>query len=86
MVRQFQYIADCHDRFCRNLLYRELNAVLVIYPDGGNTRLVSFQHFVMQRADGIEFFYAPSLLQRLNTQLVPCNDVGLEVFIFDIPL
>ena len=36
VVRQFQYIADCHDRFRRNLLYRELNAVLVIYPDGVN--------------------------------------------------
>ena len=31
-----KHIADCHDRFCHNLLYRELNAVLVIYPDGGN--------------------------------------------------
>ena len=57
MVRQFQYVAYRHDRFGRDLLYCELDAVLVVDPYGGNTRFVSFQHFVMQRTKRIEFFY-----------------------------
>lgn len=78
MVRQFQYIAYRHDRFRRDLLYRKLDAILVIYTDKGNTRLVPSKHFVMQRTEGIKFFYTPGLLQCLDTQLVAYNDMGLE--------
>jgi hypothetical protein len=60
----------------------ELNAVLIVYPDGFQTFFVAMQLLVMQRIDCEQFFYVIGIFERFDTRLILFRDGRLKTVFF----